>query len=71
MSCLGLSDELLREFCPPACAPYICDRFFSCSEDDFLILLLMLNTSVMMGVSAESSQDFNTVRKKKKNQRPL
>lgn len=69
VSCLGLSDELLREFCPGAPAPYICDRFFSCSEDDFLILLLMLNTSMMVAVSAGSSQDLNIIRKKK--QRPL
>lgn len=47
MSCLGLSDELLREFCPPARAPYICDRFFSGSKDDFLTLLLMPNLSMM------------------------
>lgn len=65
MSCLGLSDELLREFCPPACAPYICDRFFSGSKDDFLILLLIPNPSMMMGVSAGSSQDLNIVGKKK------
>lgn len=55
MSCLGLSDELLREFCPPASAPYICDRFFSGSKDDFFTLLLMPNLSMMTGVSDGSS----------------
>ena len=70
MCCLGLSDELLGEFCPLAHAPYICDKFFSGSKDDFLTLLLMPNLSMMTGVSDGSSQDLTIVGKKKSEVHP-
>lgn len=58
MSCLGLPDELLREFCPWACASTTVTDFSLALKMNFLVLPLILNTSTVKGVSAESSQDL-------------